>query len=178
MDIFKENHDTQAMGTSSQSTNQIPQNNYHQVYSQQPSERHDINSYPNNQNHSSYPSQQMNEQASHSEQNHYSQSEQYNIESNHSEIDLPQDKQEDNNPQNTVWDIFQHKLENKNEYMKPKDYPRKPMMIDADLCSTLREIEIEKISTTNLLNIILRSFIEGNIDELRQFRKPQAPSVF
>lgn len=178
MDIFKENHDTQAMGTSSQNPNQIPQNSYPQDYSRPQPERHDNNGYPGDPNRNSYPSQQMNEQASHSEQNHYSQSEQYDIENNHSEIEQPQNKQEYNNAQNTVWDIFQHKLENKNEYMKPKDYPRKPMMIDADLCSTLREIEIEKISTTNLLNIILRSFIEGNIDELRQFRKPQAPSVF
>lgn len=79
---------------------------------------------------------------------------------------------------NPVWDNFQYRLKNKHEYRQPKDYPRKPMMVDADLCSTLREIDIENVSPTNLLNIILRSFIETNKDELLIYRKPQAPSVF
>ena len=78
----------------------------------------------------------------------------------------------------SVWDLFQYKIENKHEYRKPTDYPRKPMMIDSDLCTTLREIDIENVSPTNLLNTIVRSFIETYLEELSEYRKIQAPSVF
>ena len=78
----------------------------------------------------------------------------------------------------TVWDLFERKLKDKSYYLKQKDYPRKPMMIDPDLCSTLREIDIENVSPTNVLNTIVRSFIEIYKEELRTYRKIQAPSVF
>ena len=77
-----------------------------------------------------------------------------------------------------IWDMFQLQLKDKDSFFKQKDYPRKPLMVDADLYSTLREIDIDNIAPTNLLNAILRTFIESFKEELRQFRKIQAPSVF
>ena len=77
-----------------------------------------------------------------------------------------------------VWDMFQLQLKDKDSFFKQKDYPRKPLMIDADLYSTLREIDIDNIAPTNLLNAILRTFIESFKEDLRQYRKIQAPSVF
>ena len=85
--------------------------------------------------------------------------------------DLPPFKSE-------IWDMFQLQLKDKESFFKQKDYPRKPLMVDADLYSTLREIDIDNIAPTNLLNAILRTFIESFKEELRQFRKIQAPSVF
>lgn len=79
---------------------------------------------------------------------------------------------------NDVWEMFQLQLKDKDSFFKQKDYPRKPLMVDADLYSTLREIDIDNIAPTNLLNAILRTFIESFKEELRQFRKIQAPSVF
>ena len=77
-----------------------------------------------------------------------------------------------------VWDMFQLQLKDKESFFKQKDYPRKPLMVDADLYSTLREIDIDNIAPTNLLNAILRTFIKSFKEELRQYRKIQAPSVF
>lgn len=79
---------------------------------------------------------------------------------------------------NDVWEMFQLQIKDKDSFFKQKDYPRKPLMVDADLYSTLREIDIDNIAPTNLLNAILRTFIESFKEELRQFRKIQAPSVF
>lgn len=77
-----------------------------------------------------------------------------------------------------VWNLFQQKIQDKSYYLKRKDYPRKPMMIDADIRSTLIEIDIDNVTPTNLLNTILRAFIETYKEELRLYRKLQAPSVF
>lgn len=77
-----------------------------------------------------------------------------------------------------IWNMFQQNLKDKDSFYRQKNYPRKPLMVDPDLYSTLREIDIDNIAPTNLLNVILRTFIESFKEELRQYRKMQAPSVF
>lgn len=50
--------------------------------------------------------------------------------------------------------------------------------IDPDLNATLKEIQIVGLSKANLVNAILRQYINCNIDNLRQFRSSKEETLF
>jgi len=54
------------------------------------------------------------------------------------------------------------------EYRSRKE-DRRGYPIDADIVNTLRQCDINKMSTCNVINAILRAFIEENKDILREY---------
>lgn len=81
-------------------------------------------------------------------------------------------------PDSECWSRFLANLKDPDLNRKPKDRPRSSLHVDADLYKTLQEIDIDGLSPTNLMNMILRSFVETYIDNLVEYRKPQVISVF
>ena len=68
-----------------------------------------------------------------------------------------------------LWDAF---LDYGNSYAyRVKVSERKVYGIDLDISNTLKGLEINKMSVTNMINAILRAFIVANKDELKKYFK-------
>ena len=91
-------------------------------------------------------------------------------------FEMKEEEKSDNNSQ--CWSRFLANLKDPDLNKKPKDRPRSSLHVDADLYKTLQEIDFDGLSPTNLMNMILRSFMETYIDKLIEYRKPQVTSVF
>ena len=65
------------------------------------------------------------------------------------------------------WDIFLRCSEHYEYRSKKED--RRAYPIDIDIINTLRQCDINKLSTCNMINAILRAFIEENKEILRGF---------
>ncbi len=73
----------------------------------------------------------------------------------------------DTNP--SMWDAF---LNYGNSYAYRVKVPeRKVYGIDLDISNTLKSLEINKMSVTNMINAILRAFILDNKEELKKYFK-------
>lgn len=81
----------------------------------------------------------------------------------------------------TSWNIFNKRIK---EGSKDSAYPRKAVLLDADLHKTLKELQIYEDNNRDyriidLLNAMVRAFMEANIDNLRIYRKNiEAKSIF
>ena len=68
-----------------------------------------------------------------------------------------------------LWEAF---LDYGNSYAyRVKVSERKVYGIDLDISNTLKGLEINKMSVTNMINAILRAFIVANKDELKKYFK-------
>lgn len=68
-----------------------------------------------------------------------------------------------------LWEAF---LNYGNSYAYRVKIPeRKVYGIDLDICSTLKGLDINKMSVANMINAILRAFIEGNKEKLIKYYK-------
>ena len=68
--------------------------------------------------------------------------------------------------ENNSWDMFL-KCSEYYDYRSRKE-DRKGYPIDVDIVNTLKQCDINKMSTCNVINAILRAFIEENKDRLRE----------
>lgn len=81
--------------------------------------------------------------------------------------DTPANNGESNLP---LWEAF---LDYGNSYAyRVKVSERKVYGIDLDISNTLKGLEINRMSVTNMINAILRAFIVANKDELKKHVKP------
>ena len=81
-------------------------------------------------------------------------------------MDTPTNDRESNLP---LWEAF---LDYGNSYAyRVKVSERKVYGIDLDISNTLKGLEINKMSVTNMINAILRAFIVANKDELKKYFK-------
>ena len=69
--------------------------------------------------------------------------------------------------ESSSWDMFLRCSEFYEYRSKKED--RKGYPIDVDIVNTLRQCDINKMSTCNVINAILRAFIEENKDILREY---------
>ena len=72
----------------------------------------------------------------------------------------------DDIPKETLWNRFKSTLNS-----EPKGIGRKSYMIDCDLIDTLDQCDFEGQSKINVINAILRTFLEANVDHLLSIKK-------
>lgn len=92
-----------------------------------------------------------------------------------SESENNQNSTVNNNGNEKCWERF---IELTKKWEKPKDLCCRQVYIDNELHETLTELDFPEMRIGDKLNMMLRSFMETYIEELKVFRKKKSKSIF